>query len=266
MTKVTRSTSSALLTTRAAFFAVVLATAVGVTVSALAVIRQVRPASSQGKKSAAKNREEQRKSSPSQQAEQILPDELEDAFYRVLKRDREFNHPKWPFAIKVRDVQEKTLIDATFKHRLAEGQANEYDAVIQARRAVLRFDLKAKVVRAVLEDAEIQRLVSDADTFLINANRLEFPIPITSRLKADETVIPFATYHGNVDGMQGTGRLLSRATAPTERIRFAPGISGLLGVWSAINNRTGRELKGGFVMVRLLRCLRIKRPHAGVGR
>ena len=69
--------------------------------------------------------------------------DLEDALYKLLKRDHEFNDPRWPFMIKVRDVQEKNLIDATFKHR-TKGKVNEYDAVIQARRAVLRFDLDAK--------------------------------------------------------------------------------------------------------------------------
>ena len=66
--------------------------------------------------------------------------DLEDALYKILKRDREFNDPRWPFVIKVRDVQGKNLVDATFKHR-TKGKKPEFDAVIQARRAVLRFDL-----------------------------------------------------------------------------------------------------------------------------
>ena len=37
-------------------------------------------------------------------------------FYKLLKRDREFNNPRWPFLIKVRDVEGKDMIDATFKH------------------------------------------------------------------------------------------------------------------------------------------------------
>ena len=42
-------------------------------------------------------------------------------FYKLLKRDREFNNPRWPFLIKVRDVEGKVMIDATFKHR-SQGQ------------------------------------------------------------------------------------------------------------------------------------------------
>ena len=62
------------------------------------------------------------------------------------------------------------MIDATFKHR-TKGNDNEYDAIIQAKRAVLRFDLDAKIVRAFLEDSEIQHFGRDADMSLIN-NRL----------------------------------------------------------------------------------------------
>ncbi len=29
---------------------------------------------------------------------------MEEMFYKFLKRDREFNNPRWPFLIKVRDV------------------------------------------------------------------------------------------------------------------------------------------------------------------
>ena len=79
-------------------------------------------------------------------------------FYKLLARDREFNHPKWPFLIKVRDVQGSKMIDATFKHKVKG--SNEYDAIIQARTAELHFDLNEKLVRVYLEDAEIQRLVA----------------------------------------------------------------------------------------------------------
>ena len=50
--------------------------------------------------------------------------DLENAFYTILERDHEFNDPRWPFAIKVRDVQGKTLIDATFRFR-TKGKDNE---------------------------------------------------------------------------------------------------------------------------------------------
>src|SRR4051812_34312750 len=44
------------------------------------------------------------------QAKLVLFKDLEDTFYKLLKKDREFNSPRWPFLIKVRDVQDKVMI------------------------------------------------------------------------------------------------------------------------------------------------------------
>ena len=75
----------------------------------------------------------------------VLFHDLEDMFYKLLGRDREFNHPKWPFLIKVRDVQGTKMIDATFKHKVNGGKgSNEYDAIIQARTAELHFFSEGK--------------------------------------------------------------------------------------------------------------------------
>jgi hypothetical protein len=101
--------------------------------------------------------------------------DLEDQIYQVLWRDHEFNHPHWPFLIKVRDVQDRTLIDATFKHRV-RGK-DEFDAAIQARRAVLRVDAAARVVRVHFEDAEVQQYRRDPNLVLIKDRVLEIPLP-----------------------------------------------------------------------------------------
>ena len=45
---------------------------------------------------------------------------MEEMFYKFLKKDREFNNPRWPFYIKVKDVQGKVMYDATFKHRTGD--------------------------------------------------------------------------------------------------------------------------------------------------
>jgi lipopolysaccharide export system permease protein len=123
-------------------------------------------------------------------AKLVLFRDIEDMFYKLLARDREFNHPKWPFLIKVRDVQGSTMIDATFKHKLKGG--NEYDAVIQAQRAELHFDLKAKVVRVFLERSEVQHFNQDADRMLINKDILEIPIPPDSQFNMDKKIQEFS--------------------------------------------------------------------------
>jgi lipopolysaccharide export system permease protein len=117
-------------------------------------------------------------------AKLVLFKDMEDMFYKLLARDREFNHPKWPFLIKVRDVQGSQMIDATFKHKVKG--SNEYDAVIQARRAELHFDLKAQVVRVFLEHSEIQHFARDADVVLISGKILEIPIPADSKFNTEK--------------------------------------------------------------------------------
>ena len=103
----------------------------------------------------------------------MLFKDLEDTFYKFLKRDREFNNPRWPFLIKVRDVEGKVMIDATFKKR-AKGKDNTdtFSATIQAKRAELHFDFKEKMVRVHLDQAELQNYGKDDD---VDADQQEHP-------------------------------------------------------------------------------------------
>ncbi len=122
-------------------------------------------------------------------AKMVLFKDLEDMFYKLLARDREFNHPKWPFLIKVRDVQDSKMIDATFMHKIKG--TNDYDAVIQASEATLHFDLKAMLARVYLKNSEVQHFVRDADVVLINGDTLEIPIPSDSQLNTEKKIQEF---------------------------------------------------------------------------
>ncbi len=124
-----------------------------------------------------------------QRAHMVLFKDLEDMFYKVLKKEHEFNSPRWPFLIKVRDVKEKEMIDATFKHRV-KGQ-DDFDLVIQAKKAVLHIDLNAKLVRVHFDDAEIQHYRHDADVVLINDRILEIPIPPDSTFDVEKKIQEF---------------------------------------------------------------------------
>ncbi len=119
-------------------------------------------------------------------AKQVLFKDIEDMFYKLLARDREFNHPKWPFFIKVREVQGSKMIDANFKHKVKG--SDDFDAVIQAKVATLHFDLKAKVVRVFLEHSEIQHFARDADVVLINGDTLEIPIPADTKFGTETKI------------------------------------------------------------------------------
>ncbi len=123
-------------------------------------------------------------------AKLVLFKDIEDMFYKLLAKEREFNHPKWPFLIKVRDVQGDKMIDATFKHKIKG--SNDYDAVIQAREATLHFDLDAKVVRVFLKHSELQHFARDADVFLINNDTLEIPIPPDSKMSTEKKIQEFS--------------------------------------------------------------------------
>ena len=123
----------------------------------------------------------------SHSAKMVLFKDLEDMFYKLLARDREFNHPKWPFLIKVRDVQGSKMIDPTFKHKLKG--SDDYDAIIQARAAELHFHLKENLVRVYLEDAEVTTTQGPGrDIFLINNNELPFTIPPDSKLNMETKI------------------------------------------------------------------------------
>jgi beta-lactamase regulating signal transducer with metallopeptidase domain len=99
--------------------------------------------------------------------------ELVDQTYKALEKEHEFNDPRWPFIITVRDVQNRVLIDATFKGR---GKSKgEIDRVMQARRAWLRVDPNAKVIHVEGEVLEIQGFGQN-DTMMVSAGLFDIPI------------------------------------------------------------------------------------------
>src|SRR3954451_18278621 len=88
-------------------------------------------------------------------AKLVIFKDLEDTFYKFLKRDRVFNNPRWPFLIKVRDVEGKVMRDATFEKRARDEDNREtYTATIKAKRPELHFDLVHKIVRVHLDQSE----------------------------------------------------------------------------------------------------------------
>jgi len=124
------------------------------------------------------------------QAKLVIFKDLEDTVYKLLKRDREFDHRRWPFLIKVRDVEDRVMIEPTFKHKVKGRMGeNDYDAVIQARRAVMHFDLPGKKVLVTLVDAELQGRGSDV--VMIDKDTLEIPIPPDSQFGTEKTMEEF---------------------------------------------------------------------------
>jgi beta-lactamase regulating signal transducer with metallopeptidase domain len=100
----------------------------------------------------------------------------EQEFFNTLKRDHELNDPRWPFVIKVKDVQDKTLIDATFKHRAGGARnPNSFDMVVQARKAEVDFQPDRGVASVRLDGVETTNPREDVS--LLNNTILEIAVP-----------------------------------------------------------------------------------------
>ncbi len=180
----------------------------------------------------------------------VLFKDLEDTFYKWLKRDREFNSRAWPFMIKVRDVQGKDMIDPTFKHKI-KGQ-DDFDLVIRAKKAVLHFDLPAKLVRVYFDEAEIQHYRHDADVFLIDNRILEIPIPPDSQLRVEKKIQEY-TNQDLMKELRATQRLLvieRRQQAIKVGFAFATGRTDQVNWWDVkdafVNHGYNRRLCNEF--------------------
>jgi RNA polymerase sigma factor (sigma-70 family) len=243
-----------LLTTRTTLITAVLIAVTGMIVSARPVTRQFVPAGAEPIEAANETTGERQKSVPSERERQFPADDLEDAFYRILKRDHEFNDPEWPFTIKVRDVQAKTLIDATIKRRAIKGNGNEYDAIILAERAEIRFDLKAMVIRAVLEKAEMQRLTRDAPIDSLSAGAgMEMSFPFPNRFMPNQAITPSVIVFGEVRLTQIEDQFLSLAYAPDSKLICTSGSDGSIALWKPAENKRIGEFKAGTSAVRTVK-------------
>jgi lipopolysaccharide export system permease protein len=116
------------------------------------------------------------------QAKLVIFNNTEEMLYKLLKKDREFKAPGWPFMIKVKDVEGKTMIDATFKHRAGGKNSSNYDMVVQAKKAELHFTIdkhNKPVARVYLVDAEV--IDPREDISLIDRQILDIEIPPNSK-------------------------------------------------------------------------------------
>jgi lipopolysaccharide export system permease protein len=128
-------------------------------------------------------------------AKMVLFKDAEDTFYKFLRRDKEFNNSQWPFLIKVREVQGREMIDATFNKRAKnKDNSDTYSMTIFAKRARLHFDEREKMVRVHLDQAEIQNYGkgNDDDVALINRNTLELPLPRDGKFSMEKSIQEFS--------------------------------------------------------------------------
>lgn len=108
----------------------------------------------------------------------LLFSNMEDVTYKLLKKEGECDRREWPFYISVRTVEDKTLIDATFKHRLSKQKPDTFDFQVHAKKARLHFDTDRNVVVVDLEDVNSSGGRDRPFLFDINGREiLEYPIP-----------------------------------------------------------------------------------------
>lgn len=102
----------------------------------------------------------------------VLKD-VEGLIYSYLKKDGALKQPHLNYAIFVRKVEGRKLIDAIFKIRNAHG---EPEKVIRAKEAELQVDMAHRTIRVNLRNGEIW---DNAGTFVFREEIYEEPLPNT---------------------------------------------------------------------------------------
>jgi len=134
-------------------------------------------------------------------AKMVIFQNLENFFYKMLKKDRTFDVPTWPFLIKVADVEDRTMIKPIFKKRadkpnvaLGLPLGGEQDApvasdmIIMAKTARLEFDPEHSKVRIWFDDAIISQAGIQANEGTIRSTWLDFDVPSKGMLQAAKAV------------------------------------------------------------------------------
>lgn len=119
----------------------------------------------------------------------ILFQDLEDMLYKVLKKEGKFDTPNSPFYISVKDVEERTLIGATFKHHKSKQEPDTYDLQIYAERAKIKFDVANGVVRVELQNSETTGTNAREFVFTVNGKKeLIYPLPKEQKYKFEKRI------------------------------------------------------------------------------
>lgn len=108
------------------------------------------------------------------QVKLVIFKNMEDMFYKILKKERVIDNRGWPFLITIRDVEGQTLIDPIFKHRVSKERFDTFDSVIGARKAVIKFKSEENKALVYLDGAEV---LQPGNVLLINNNVLPIDLP-----------------------------------------------------------------------------------------
>jgi lipopolysaccharide export system permease protein len=99
--------------------------------------------------------------------------DMEEFLYTMLRTERSINHPHLGYAIWVRQVQGRRLLDTIFKRRDAKGA---YDMIARAREAELRVDSRKPQVLVHMRHGEVYS-VNNATRAYFEDRVFEVPMP-----------------------------------------------------------------------------------------
>jgi lipopolysaccharide export system permease protein len=113
-----------------------------------------------------------------QQAKLAIFKDFEDAFYKYLKMDRQFDNPSMPFLIKVSDVdvETRTMYKAMFLHRNKDA-SRRFDAVIYADVAQVRFDMAKGVAHVHMDGSEVRNISEHSNIGIFNNEDFDLDVP-----------------------------------------------------------------------------------------
>lgn len=103
--------------------------------------------------------------------ERIVTQAMEDIFLDVLRTQNLISDANRGYSITVREVRDRTLIDAMFRYRTRDHQ----QVMIRAEAARIRFDLERQEIRLLLRNASTSMPGSDVSGEI---DRHEFALPL----------------------------------------------------------------------------------------
>jgi lipopolysaccharide export system permease protein len=143
--------------------------------------------------------------------------EFEDIIYARLRRELLFNESRVPFAIWVKEVQGRVLIQPTFKKRDASGN---YELVAQAAEAEMHFDLPGGIVHIVMLHGEVWREADQSSAIFDQQQVFDVPLPNLGENKQARARARTAT---QIDERRGEARQeLAGLRADLEKAAKAP--------------------------------------------
>jgi len=89
--------------------------------------------------------------------------DMEEFLYSMLKADRCINHPKMNYAIWVRQLQGRRLLDATIKRR--DPKSGRYDLVARAKEAEIRVDVRNQKMVMHMRQVEVYSVGSQTRAY-----------------------------------------------------------------------------------------------------